>query len=708
MINQDDPPGPVEPKFHLPRIPCTRDLLSLALEYGETSTGSRHRQPLQRRSTNSDSENSDILYIAMPEKSNRRDPSLSSISSNSGQRLDGTSEGNWPGKENSASPNPAEKFSWDIIDQEIYEWQSVCRTGRPYWWSPKAKYDRLNAASARLANEPCSHLWAKEADDGPKFEYNVRRRAVSDSFLADPNAVGDMAHMIAVQLLSSCFTLPPDIVQVPQQSRTLSGKNMLQGYDFSDSQMISSLKMHTRYRYSPCFGHQGRNSSPVLIDPDTYDDLPSSLPPPLDATGIKTPDISTSNTLLRRRRVHRALHVTEGSATNCSLDSHTDDYLKLSSANVNLDPTVRTKFKLSQQVTEDHGHKGCIPSQNIGKEKEVQQALAIDSQPHGRISYPEVQRTHPKTRHELNLITRSESQHDFMQPVKDLVVKRWKTLRRRLGGSLHSNVPLAGFEQYPLPSTSRTSSPAMESDGKERRRRARASGDISSYESTPHYNSPVSSHFSAPGSGASSPTQKEHRKVHPKYPLDEPLVAAVSLALASGHSPTSSNVPARLDAQNPSNSDLVDDANQSRADTGHATHHRLNSTASNHSSSVRRSRMRQRRKSMLSEVFTAEDLVDEGTTNRSDNETEPNIFKAKSSTLPSLVNVTGSASDMLSPDSDISGSNKASRKPGLSRTSTSGTQVFSPDDEGVEIDGLPVGLSRHAWDGPGRRERSYL
>jgi hypothetical protein len=110
---------------------------------------------------------------------------------------------------------------------------------------------------------------------------------------------------------------------------------------------------------------------------------------------------------------------------------------------------------------------------------------------------------------------------------------------------------------------------------------------------------------------------------------------------------------------------------------------------------------------MLSEVFTAGDLVDEGMPNGSDNETEANISNAMSSTLPSPVNGAGSTSDMP-PDSDIVVSNMAPRKPGLSRTSTSGTQVFSPDDEGVEVDGLPVGPSRHTWDGPGRRERSYL
>jgi len=47
--------------------------------------------------------------------------------------------------------------------------------------------------------------------------------------------------------------------------------------------------------------------------------------------------------------------------------------------------------------------------------------------------------------------------------------------------------------------------------------------------------------------------------------------------------------------------------------------------------------------------------------------------------------------------------------PSLMRTSTTGSQVFTPSDDGVELDGLPVGPSRDHWAGKGdRRERTYL
>jgi len=50
-----------------------------------------------------------------------------------------------------------------------------------------------------------------------------------------------------------------------------------------------------------------------------------------------------------------------------------------------------------------------------------------------------------------------------------------------------------------------------------------------------------------------------------------------------------------------------------------------------------------------------------------------------------------------------------SDRPALLRTSTSGTQVFKPSADGVELDGLPVGPSKHAWMRKGkRRERTFL
>ena len=52
------------------------------------------------------------------------------------------------------------------------------------------------------------------------------------------------------------------------------------------------------------------------------------------------------------------------------------------------------------------------------------------------------------------------------------------------------------------------------------------------------------------------------------------------------------------------------------------------------------------------------------------------------------------------------------RRPSIVRTSTSGTQVFTPSGDGVELDGLPTGPPSETWNDQGqgnkRKERSFL
>jgi hypothetical protein len=52
------------------------------------------------------------------------------------------------------------------------------------------------------------------------------------------------------------------------------------------------------------------------------------------------------------------------------------------------------------------------------------------------------------------------------------------------------------------------------------------------------------------------------------------------------------------------------------------------------------------------------------------------------------------------------------RRPSIVRTSTSGTQVFTTSEDGVELDGLPTGPPSETWDDQGqgnkRKERSFL
>jgi hypothetical protein len=65
--------------------------------------------------------------------------------------------------------------------------------------------------------------------------------------------------------------------------------------------------------------------------------------------------------------------------------------------------------------------------------------------------------------------------------------------------------------------------------------------------------------------------------------------------------------------------------------------------------------------------------------------------------------------DGLSHMSELTGARE--QRPRIVRISTSQTQIFTPGDEGVEVDGLPVGPGKEVWkeNGKGkRREKSLL
>jgi hypothetical protein len=133
--------------------------------------------------------------------------------------------------------------------------------------------------------------------------------------------------------------------------------------------------------------------------------------------------------------------------------------------------------------------------------------------------------------------------------------------------------------------------------------------------------------------------------------------------------------------------------------------------------------MRQQRKSILSEIYTRDDLdeiVPDGEAEK--DSVNESILVAGESSLASPDDMI----EMVESDKDKGIRPRASSSKGnlglvlpaspntpptleLSRVSTAGTQVFTTGDEGVEIDGLPAGPSKELWDGAGKRnERSYL
>jgi len=121
---------------------------------------------------------------------------------------------------------------------------------------------------------------------------------------------------------------------------------------------------------------------------------------------------------------------------------------------------------------------------------------------------------------------------------------------------------------------------------------------------------------------------------------------------------------------------------------------------------------------MLSEVCTPDDFQNIGV--EDDKEAvEKSILRAVGSTLVSpkeeVVPSTSQAKKPIRRNSSVVyfgvsgfGGFIAPQRPRISRTSTSGTQIFTPNEDGIELDGLPVGPEKEIWAKGGRRERTYL
>lgn len=791
----------------LPRMPSFSDFSKLFRRRRRGLRNSGSRRSGGRSSTQmSDniSENSQALYMADPKTRRGSRHSLSVISNAVDRELDGSSEP----EVSLVKETAAEEISWHIIDQEIAEWQYMCETGRPYWWSPESKQQRLKRLKARVQNTPPSRPWVKELDRNPRPTYGDRRRAVSEGYLTDPNNENAIAHMVAVQLLGSCFTLPPDCIidTLPPNYTTLEKHGLS---SLPDPRMISSLRLHTQFRYSPCFGHEARNPSPIHSWPGVH----SSVSQSATDTGFETPHIRTSNDTQKHRRGRRTRNVTDASMSECSMQG-ADGYISRRNTG-DLDPAAATAawYNHARNIREQISRALTLPylpsdARKIGSKNgsgESERLIPPRTTPNeediefDEYEPPEDARSSSRN-YRLQPIIRSEPHHVFVQPVRELVVKRWRSIRRRFGGSLHAALtPNDLDDRNSIDSesgTSATSSPAVSPDGRSRRIRAQERGEIHSADSTPHNPTPNSGIFSeddaiseppksparnmpkrpklrsdlrsstestprynTPASGCQTPDPAVGRRAFwdsrvgsPKYQLADPLAAAAFLAASdSGRRKEDKTIAQILNpttlAESPS--PISPDSGMSTLQSqpsspGAASGNVPNNTPSDGplpsrdqvkpmsaspplSFSSMRIPKRQRRKSLLSEVYVAEDLEPEPrvpANEEMDNESGGReMLSAAGSALATPGEIMASVSSKRnelpsfgSPPSPIgflsavdTRMDGGEERPSLWRMSTSGTQVFKPDKNGVEVDGLPVGPSKDIWAGKGgRKEHTYL
>ena len=659
------------------RCPSVLNLRKL-LNHTKSSCDKRHSESLAAsRLENHHSEEGDILYLAVPKKSTRK--SLSALSNQSENRSDRPLDGSTdePGVEAKFVEDAHEQLSYSIINREISDWQHMCRTGRPLWWIPESICDMSQNQNPWPPDEPQSIWYSKHLGCRTDHVYHKKRRAASKNYLNNPNEPDELAHLVAIQLLSSCFTLPPNsITSIPAPDFAHTEPNL------PDPRLISSLRMHTQFRYSPCFGHQPRNSSPASSNSLFYDGQAhmASLP----NTGIQTPVIGTSASVYGREKAHRH-HVSEGSA-------------------------AQMKRKREDVI---HKHRRAARNQHFSQDSSVRNYQEV-----GNLYSPSARNLN----YRLEPVLRSEPHPVFIQPVKELVVKRRSSLRRRFEGSLNGALRSHASEDVSMTSESGPSgatTSGMSSEARVRRLRAQERGEIhsnSDIESTQHHSTPIlgpyeaitTSHFLAESPLAS--TGFQHSDI---------IASAAFLGIGD-----------RTIVANPAEIRRPAAPKLAPLPTGRQLSHNLanqNDNAEELSPLMlpkpivsipspqyyRDQRMKDGRKGKLSEMHPPEGFAGYGDgTESSHVDRERNVLSAAGSELNSPSMSLPASSTSITGDIGYfndTANKEIPRRPRMKRMSTNGTQVFSPGDEGVELDGLPVGPSRHVWNGEGKsRERSYL
>jgi hypothetical protein len=704
----------------------------------------RVRRPTSPASSQSSAEGRPLFMS--PKAARRNQRSLSPTSNRALRKKIRQSE---PNNKTRHDDPASENMAWEVINREISEWQNVCQTGRPSWWSPASNWTQGGARSTRQEEGHAIPLWRRNPDHvhRPWQRYDKQRRAVTDSYLTNENKVQDLAHLIAVQLLSACFTLPPEHIS----SCTSSAYHCFDTpspSEVPDSRLISSLRMHTEARYSPSFGHQARNTSPVYRWQGPYDG-PSRPRSRESSSGHQSSDTETSRETSRKRRIHRALHVTEGSTAKCSIDSHLELY-DLSDILPNVSTTAWHDQKVDSPTVLDRNIKSCPSTPSEFDAMLLHSSRLATGIFRGHT--PEALQTRgcfripdQLSRQTLQSVIRSEPHHIYIQPVKELVIKRWRSLRQRFGYGL------GYFDQDPVnranaissvsaslrstPAEGSFGSPALSSDGKERRRQGRESGNIhsNSIESNPRYNTPTST----VESGVTSPELLEHPFPDIAYAQslrvakaiandfsDSGLAAAVSLCFTPLNSQTSSSIP--------SLSAAITGSLNSKTDSGHVISPTKSNSKPLHSpptSSMRRHGQRRHQRSNLSEICTPGDMEErsvlsgfgsplakpkEESGSEAAGELPSKIPKLEMEGREPIIGQILHETIESCPEQDenprLEPQSGKLRRPSIVRTSTSGTQVFTPSEDGVELDGLPTGPPSETWDdqGQGKKELSFL
>ncbi|KAI9881196.1 MAG: hypothetical protein M1830_007174 [Pleopsidium flavum] len=295
---------------------------------------------------------------------------------------------------------------WEVIQKELMD-----------WYQPNQLNHRRGYSTHLLPAEGCGQL-------------------ASVTALDDPDRIQVLITMVAVQLLATCFTLPPE----PERCSLPSAFHYNRAYkkvESSDPRLISSLKLHTQHRDAPAFGHNARNPSFALVWPDLCSE-PSR-------------EERLAEEISKRRRLRQTQ--IEGHNQEASRNSRRSRSERLSAEmeDYTFAPRARwRRYRSSTEVTSIRkapfqrpkidrifghptrfGGESTLPLQSPSRttrprpswSSSMVSIAGIRNRYHNSAEY-----TH---RWSLQPILRFEAHPIFIQPVKDHVVRRWRAFKSR-------------------------------------------------------------------------------------------------------------------------------------------------------------------------------------------------------------------------------------------------------------------------------------
>ncbi|KAI9745881.1 MAG: hypothetical protein M1818_000562 [Claussenomyces sp. TS43310] len=478
-----------------------------------------------------------------------------------------------------------EEIARGTINKEILEWQGVCQSGMPTWSGPMSR--EMQAAGKRINSSLNVHgkiAWDILDDLGIERCFDKRRRAVTDSYLLENN-IHDLAYLTAIRLPSASFTLPPDSLLSHKLTtpRWFEASSPLDMPD-PDPGMMSSLRMHTDARYSPAFGYETSNNSLASSLQGLCDGtLPLSSDAEWRAQSSSIPLIS--DTMRGSQRPLGDVNACKDSGDESPAASHSPN-----SADLLVSTGVPIWYPGDPRRFKENHHKPPL----VGG-----------------------------SRRTLQPVIRSESHPVYIQPVREIIVRRWKTLRQRLRRGLRNDGPVSAVvetealaEDASPVQSSEPEHPPVNGAARERRIAARERGEIygRGANSTP-FNTPVQDPaavsilpLSSPswfGSPIPSPTLEEtDRPVMSMVVTDTDPDPQTSLTPTSRSLNSTSTTSSATSSQDtiPRSVPTPSDATSTEAGAPRSP---------SPSFSPRRPRRRQQRRSRLSEVYTADDISDE-------------------------------------------------------------------------------------------------